>query len=64
MGRSGAADRLVEPERLEDEALAAAARLGELKQPAFRNNKRLAHAETVARVRESLVENVSALMGG
>jgi enoyl-CoA hydratase len=61
---AGILDRLVEPERLEDEALAAAARLGKLKQPAFRNNKRLAHAETVLRVREGLVENVSALMGG
>lgn len=61
---AGILDRVVDPERLEDEALAAAARLGELKQPAFRNNKRIAHAKTVERVRSNLVENVSQLMGG
>jgi enoyl-CoA hydratase len=61
---AGILDRIVDPERLEDEALASAARLGELKQPAFRNNKHLAHAQTVERVRSNLVENVSNLMGG
>jgi len=61
---AGILDRLVAPERLEDETLAAAARLGELKQPAFRNNKRIAHAATVERVRANLVANVSKQMGG
>ncbi|MBW2498792.1 MAG: crotonase/enoyl-CoA hydratase family protein [Deltaproteobacteria bacterium] len=40
----GFLDRVVEPDRLEDEALQAAIRLGALPQPAFRNNKRLANA--------------------
>ncbi len=61
---AGILDRLVAPERLEDEVLEAAARLGKLKQPAFRNNKRIAHAKTVERVRSNIVENVSGLMGG
>ena len=61
---AGILDRVVEPSQLEDEALAAAARLSELKQPAFRNNKRIAHAKTVERIRSNLVENVSKLMGG
>ena len=61
---AGILDRVVDPDRLEDEALAAASRLGQLKQPAFRNNKRIAHAKTVERVRSNLVENVSSLMGG
>ncbi len=60
----GILDRVVDPERVEAEAMEAAARLGELKQPAFRNNKRIAHRETVERVRSNLVENVSGLMGG
>lgn len=61
---AGILDRLVDPDRLEDEALTSAARLGELKQPAFRNNKRIAHAETVERVRSNLVANISKQMGG
>jgi enoyl-CoA hydratase/carnithine racemase len=60
---AGILDRIVDPDRLEEEALAAAIRLGELKQPAFRNNKRIAHAETVERVRSNLVENISKMMG-
>jgi enoyl-CoA hydratase len=61
---AGILDRVVAPERLEDEALEAAARLGALNQPAFRNNKQIAHAKTVERVLSNLVENVSHLMGG
>lgn len=61
---AGILDRVVEPERVETEAIASAMRLGELKQPAFRNNKQIAHRETVERVRSNLVENVSGLMGG
>jgi len=60
---AGILDRVVAPERLEDEAIVAAARLGELKQPAFRNNKQIAHAATVDRIRDSLEANVSKLMG-
>lgn len=60
----GILDRLVPVGEVEAEAVAAAARLGELKQPAFRNNKRLAHAPTVERIRSNLEENVSSLMGG
>jgi enoyl-CoA hydratase len=61
---AGILDRIVEPDRLEPEALAAAARMAELAQPAFRNNKRIAHAETVERVRSNLVQNVSKMMSG
>jgi enoyl-CoA hydratase len=58
----GILDRVVAPDRLEAEALEAAARLGALKQPAFRNNKRLAHRATVDRILSNLEENVTGLM--
>lgn len=61
---AGFLDRLVEPEALEAEAIAVAARLGELKPAAFRNNKRLAHAETVLQIRSNLEANLDALMRG
>ena len=61
---AGLLDRLVEPEALEAEALAVAARLAELKPAAFRNNQRLAHAETVRRIRANLEANLEALMRG
>jgi enoyl-CoA hydratase len=55
---AGFLDRVVEPDRLEDVALEAALRLGALPQPAFRNNKRLAHAplldDSVQRFEEKL----------
>ena len=60
----GILDRIVAPERLEGEAFEAALRLGALKQPAFRNNKRLAHRATVERILATLEENVTGLMGG
>jgi enoyl-CoA hydratase len=60
----GILDRVVDPERLEAEALDAAARLGALKQPAFRNNKRLTHGPIVERILSNLDENVTGLMGG
>jgi len=58
----GIADRLVEPDALEAETLAAARRLGELKQPAFRNNKRQVHGDTVELIRSTLDENIASLM--
>lgn len=60
----GILDRLVAPDQLEAECVAAAKRLGELKQPAFRNNKRIAHAETTDRILSTLEENLQALMPG
>lgn len=61
---AGFLDRVVAPEALEDEALAAARRLAELNPAAFRNNKRLAHGATVARIRANLDANLEALMRG
>lgn len=59
---AGFLDALVEPDRVEAEALAAAGRLAQLKQPAFRNNKRLAHAEVVELIRSTLDDNIDSLM--
>jgi enoyl-CoA hydratase len=61
---AGFLDRVVAPEELESEALSAARRLAELKQPAFRNNKRQAHAETIDRIRSTIDANLAALMRG
>lgn len=61
---AGFLDRLVDPDALETEALAVACRLAELKQPAFRNNKRLAHGPTVEAIRARLDANLEALMRG
>jgi len=60
----GILDRLVSPDRLEAECLEAAIRLATLKQPAFRNNKRIAHAETVDLIVSTLDENLDSLMPG
>lgn len=60
----GILDRLVSPDRLEGECLEAATRLAGLKQPAFRNNKRLAHAETVDVILSTLDENLDLMMPG
>jgi enoyl-CoA hydratase len=60
----GILDRVVPPERLEAECLEAAARLATLKQPAFRNNKRIAHAETVDTILSTLDENLDQMMPG
>ena len=59
---AGFLDCLVDPEQLEAEVFEAAARLGKLKQPAFRNNKRLAHGPTVDLILSTLEENISGLM--
>jgi enoyl-CoA hydratase len=61
---AGILDRLVSPDRLEAECLEAATRLASLKQPAFRNNKRLAHAETVDLILSTLDENLDRMMPG
>ena len=58
----GILDRLVEPESLEAEAIAAATRLGELHQPSFRNNKRQARGDLAERILSTLDENMSRLM--
>jgi enoyl-CoA hydratase len=58
----GILDRLVSPERLEAECVEAATRLAGLKQPAFRNNKRIAHSETVDTILSTLDDNLDALM--
>jgi enoyl-CoA hydratase len=60
----GILDRVVPADRLEDECLEAAARLATLKQPAFRNNKRIAHAETVDVILSTLDENLDRVMQG
>jgi enoyl-CoA hydratase len=61
---AGFLDRVVAPEDLEREALAVAGRLADLNPAAFRNNKRLAHAETTSRIRSNLEANLDALMRG
>jgi enoyl-CoA hydratase len=61
---AGILDRVVTPDRLEAECLEAATRLASLKQPAFRNNKRLAHAETVDVILSTLDENLDKMMPG
>lgn len=61
---AGFLDRVVAPEALEAEAISTARRLAELKQPAFRNNKRQAHAGTIERIRATIDANLEALMRG
>jgi enoyl-CoA hydratase len=61
---AGILDRVVSPDRLETECFEAAARLAQLKQPAFRNNKQLAHGATVDLILSTLDENLDNLMGG
>ena len=60
----GILDRVVPADRLEAECLEAAVRLATLKQPAFRNNKRIAHAETVDVILSTLDENLDRMMQG
>jgi len=61
---AGFVDRVVEPEALERAVLEAARRLAALPAAAFRNNKRLAHRETILRIRENLDANLDALIRG
>ena len=59
---AGYLDRLVEPEAVEAEALAEGVRLSASPQPAFGNNKCLAHAPVIERVRGPLEDNVRGLL--
>ena len=59
---AGILAEVVPPDRVEPVALEHAARLAQLKQPAFRNNKRQAHRETVELIRSTLDANIDALM--
>ena len=59
---AGILDRIVEADQVESECIAAATRLAQLKQPAFRNNKRLAHGDTIERILSTLDENMASLM--
>ena len=61
---AGILDRVVSPDRLEAECFEAAGRLAQLKQPAFRNNKRLAHGTTVKLILSTLEANLDQLMSG
>lgn len=61
---AGFLDRIVEPEALEREVFDAARRLASLKQPAFRNNKRHAHGETVEEIRSTLDADLDGLIKG
>ena len=61
---AGILDRLVAPDALEGACLDAAKALSTLKQPAFRNNKRAAHRETVEHIRATLDEDMARLIPG
>jgi enoyl-CoA hydratase len=59
---AGFLDEVVDADRVEAVSIEAAQRLAKLKQPAFRNNKRLAHGPTVELIRSTLDSNIAALM--
>ncbi len=60
----GMIDEVVPAERLEARALEVATRFATtLKQPAFRNNKRMAHAPTYEKLASTIEANVQSLMG-
>ena len=61
---AGILDEVVPPDQLESTCFEAAEQLSKLKQPAFQNNKRLAHGETVDLILSTLEENLDELMGG
>ncbi len=61
---AGFLDRVVAPDEVVAEAFGEAVRLSASPQPAFRNNKRLAHAAAISRIRGPRVENVRGLMAG
>ena len=61
---AGFLDEVVDPDRVEAASIEAAQRLAKLQQPAFRNNKRLAHGPTVELIRSTLDSNIAALMPG
>lgn len=60
----GMIDEVVEPDSLEARALEVATHFAtNLKQPAFRNNKRLSHGKTATSIAERLEEDVRKAMG-
>ena len=60
----GMLDEVVAAEALEARAIEVATKFATtLKQPAFRNNKRMAHAPTIERLEKSIDANVKSLMG-
>ena len=61
---AGFLDRIVAPDEVVAEAFGEAVRLAASPQPAFGNNKRLAHAAAIERIRGPLVENVRSLLSG
>lgn len=61
---AGILDEIVSPDQLESVCFEAADQLAQLKQPAFQNNKRLAHGETVELILSTLEKNLDELMGG
>jgi enoyl-CoA hydratase len=60
---AGFLDEVVDPDALFDRALAQAARLADLNQPAFGNTKRRAHAEIVAGIRANLDKDMKMFAG-
>lgn len=61
----GMIDEVVEADALEARALEVATHFAtNLKQPAFRNNKRLSHGAVAASIAEKLEANIQAAMGG
>lgn len=60
---AGMLDELVEPGELEARAIEVATKLGALPQPAYRNNKRMAHAPTIERLAAGLDANVDSIIG-
>ena len=60
---AGILDEIVPPDQLESACFESADRLAQLKQPAFCNNKRLAHAETHELIVSTLEENLDGMMG-
>ncbi len=60
----GMLDEVVEADALEARAIEVATRFATtLQQPAFRNNKRMAHAPTIALLESTIESNVKGLMG-
>ncbi|MEM9176357.1 MAG: crotonase/enoyl-CoA hydratase family protein [Myxococcota bacterium] len=60
----GMIDEVVEPEALEARALEVATHFAtNLKQPAFRNNKRLSHGATAASIADKLEADIKGAMG-
>jgi len=61
---AGFADRAVAPEAIERETLAAAAALTKLSRAAYAGTKQRARAATIARIRETLADDMDRILGG